>query len=124
MIRFTSLAMITFFLVPLSASAQQSSSKLTDKQRNGRRIFEQRCAICHTPPTVNSKLYGPALYKDVIDGNEDTVRQFIMYGQPNQMPGFRYGLDSSEIDEIIDYLKTVQKPAKAKGTSSGTGTID
>ena len=44
-----------FLAAALSVHAQQSSTpSLNDAQKEGRRIFEQRCAVCHTPPTVVS----------------------------------------------------------------------
>jgi hypothetical protein len=34
------------------------------------------------------------------------LRGFILKGGPD-MPGFQYGLDASEVDELIAYLKTI-----------------
>jgi mono/diheme cytochrome c family protein len=36
-------------IFPLAAGAQQTGAdkQLTDTQKSGRRIFEQRCGICH-----------------------------------------------------------------------------
>jgi hypothetical protein len=34
----------------------------------------------------------------------------MMEGETGLMPGFRYGLDAGEINAIIEYLKTVDKP--------------
>jgi mono/diheme cytochrome c family protein len=95
----------------LYAQQSQSASPLTDVQKEGRRIFQQRCAICHTPPTVVAKRYGPALYKEIVEDNEDTIRETIMEGREALMPGFKYGLTRAEIDSIIEYLKTVKRPS-------------
>jgi len=108
-------AMVLFILVaafPLSIRAQQASSdsSLTDQQKLGRRVFEQRCAVCHTLIGATGKTYGPTLYKDLIAGNEDTIREFIKNGSPGKMPGFKYGLEPTEIDAIVEYLKTLPKP--------------
>ena len=102
-----------FFFVSSPIRAQQSkpSSTLTDTQKAGRRIFQQRCAVCHTPPTVVSKRYGPALYKEIVEDNEDTIRDSIMEGREALMPGFKYGLTRPEVDSIIEYLKTVKRPS-------------
>jgi mono/diheme cytochrome c family protein len=101
---------------PLALRAQQSSTApLTDAQKDGRRIFQQRCAVCHTLPTVVSKRYGPALYKELVEDNEDNIRDIIIEGREGSMPGFKYGLTRAEIDSIIEYLKTVNRPAKPKG---------
>lgn len=113
--------------IPQGSRAQQSPperQQLTDQQRDGRRIFQQRCAICHTPPTVTSKRYGPALYGDVVDGYEDGVRQMIMEGREQLMPGFKYTLSRPEIDSIIEYLRIVPKPARAPKGGSQQNTVD
>jgi mono/diheme cytochrome c family protein len=100
--------------LPLRAQ-HSSGSALTDTQKEGRRIFQQRCAVCHTLPTVVSKRYGPALYKEIVEDNEDNIRDTIMDGREGLMPGFKYGLTRAEIDSIIEYLKTVSRPARPKG---------
>jgi mono/diheme cytochrome c family protein len=101
--------------ISLPLRAQQSSgSPLTDAQKDGRRIFQQRCAVCHTLPTVVSKRYGPALYKEIVEDNEDNIRDTILEGREGLMPGFKYGLARAEIDSIIEYLKTVNRPARPR----------
>jgi len=77
--------------------------------------------VCHLPPVPGARVYGPSLYKELIIGNEDTIKGFIMNGSKGKMPGFKYGLDRTEIDSIVEYLKTVDKarPAKA-GNAEGT----
>jgi mono/diheme cytochrome c family protein len=110
-----SIAFGFFLAAALPAHAQKTSSAaLTDQQKDGRRIFQQRCAVCHTLPTVVSKRYGPALYKELVEDNEDSIRNFIMEGSEGLMPGFKYGLTRSEIDSIVEYLKTVNRPARPK----------
>ena len=113
--------------IPPGSRAQQSPPErqpLTDQQKDGRRIFQQRCAVCHTPPTVTSRRYAPALYGDVVDGYEDGVRQMIMEGRQQLMPGFKYTLSRPEIDSIIEYLRIVPKPARAPKSGSQQNTVD
>ncbi len=107
---------------PLSGHAQQTSApSLNNTQREGRRIFEQRCAVCHTPPTVVSKRYGPALYKELVQDNQDNIRDTIMEGREGLMPGFKYGLTRAEVDSIIEYLKTVNRPSRPKPNPNQKG---
>lgn len=108
---------------PLAFSAQQPNDSLNATQKLGRRVFQQRCAVCHTKPTITSKMYGPVLYKGLVEGNEDQVRETITNGSTGLMPGFRYGLESSEIDAIVEYLKTVDKPAPEPKRSGGQGNM-
>ena len=117
-----------FFLVnsPALRAQQSSAAPLTDTQKDGRRIFQQRCAVCHTLPTVVSKRYGPALYKELVQDNEDNIRDVILEGREGLMPGFQYGLTRAEIDAVIEYLKTVNRPARPKnnpkeGTPASAG---
>jgi mono/diheme cytochrome c family protein len=113
--------------VSLPLLAQQTSgTPLTETQKEGRRIFQQRCAVCHTLPTVVSKRYGPALYKELVQDNEDNIRDAILEGREGLMPGFKYGLTRAEIDSIVEYLKTATRPARPKqkqqeGTSATAG---
>jgi mono/diheme cytochrome c family protein len=114
-----SIALIFLFLLvgfPIALLAQQSKpnppAALNDAQILGRRVFQQRCAVCHTESTPGARRYGPTLYKELVDGNEDVIEQFIRSGSPGKMPGFKYGLEDSEINAIIEYLKTVSRPAR------------
>src|SRR5579862_6967184 len=105
-------------LFPIGLSAQQESSagspSLTDQQVFGRRVFRQRCAVCHLPPVPGAKVYGPTLFKELINGNEVSIRDIIMNGSKGKMPGFKYGLEKPEVDAIIEYLKTIDKPRPSK----------
>jgi len=105
-------SVLLLWMFPAALSARQSGAKageLNKTQLLGRRIFQQRCGVCHTQPTA-SPMYGIALYKDLVDGNEDMIRDYIQNGS-KRMPGFKYGLEPDEIDAIVEYLKTVPKPA-------------
>ena len=117
------------FAFPLAVPAQQDKATspvtLNETQILGRRVFQQRCAICHTESTPGARRYGPVLSKELVDGNEDTIRDFISNGSKGKMPGFRYGLESPEINAIVEYLKTVPRPAKRGGaTQSQDGMLD
>jgi mono/diheme cytochrome c family protein len=124
-IAFASFLLLT--LLSTTLSAQESSAKkavdLTAMQLLGRRIFQQRCGVCHTQPMPGSVIYGVALYKDLVDGNEDMIRDSIRNGS-KRMPGFKYGLEPSEIDAIVDYLKTVPKPSPKNATARGENPVD
>ena len=119
------------FAFSLAVPAQQGKTNssvtltLTDTQILGRRVFQQRCAICHTESTPGARRYGPVLYKELVDGNEDTIRDFIANGSKGKMPGFKYGLEAPEINAIVEYLKTVPRPAKRGGpTQAQDGMLD
>ena len=107
-------------IFPLTAHAQQADpvTPLTNVQKLGQRVFEQRCGICHAPARPGFQMYGTALYKDLVNGSEDAIKEIIRSGS-TKMPGFKLGLQPSEIDAIVEYLKTVPKPQK--NTEPATG---
>lgn len=111
------------FPVALAAQSNQSSSSssgavatLNEQQKAGKGLFMQNCSVCHLPILENSKdaasggpTIGPlleGLFRGERPRPEEAVRTFIMRGTP-KMPGFQYGLERSEIDSIIAYLKTL-----------------
>ena len=91
--------------LPAAAQAQTGDSTLT-----GERLFRQHCSVCHLKPSIVNNAFGPALYKDVVDGKEAAVKEFIAKGTP-RMPGFQYTLQPAQLDAVLTYLKTVPAPA-------------
>ena len=117
--------LLAIVLSPIAVAAQNSagtSSSSDDSGSTGRRLFQQNCSVCHTQPTLTNPMYGPVLYRDIVNGNEEVMRNYIARGSA-KMPGFRYGLKPSDIDAIVQYLKTVPKPA-ARGPQKGEGPVD
>jgi mono/diheme cytochrome c family protein len=116
--RISTLTFLFFLsLFPSMLRAQGAkTADLTPTQKLGQRVFQQRCGVCHTKVNAAAPMYGINLYKDIVDGNEDMIRDYIRNGS-NRMPGFKYGLEPAEIDAIVEYLKTVPKPAPAPQTS-------
>jgi mono/diheme cytochrome c family protein len=88
------------------AWAQQADRPLDDQQMLGRRLFVQSCGVCHTNVQRGSALYGPALSRNSLNGNDDVLREVIANGTP-RMPGFRHHFERGEIDAIVAWLKTV-----------------
>ena len=114
---------VPFLVASLLAQQMPRNGDLKPTEVLGRRVFQQRCGVCHTAPAITSGVYGPVLYKDLVEGNEDSVRRFIMNGS-KRMPGFKYGLEPSEVDAVIAYLKTVPKPGRADSEKTDRGPID
>jgi mono/diheme cytochrome c family protein len=99
----------TFLCCSLISSVQ--ASDLTPGQKIGQRLVTQHCGVCHFRIQINSiSSYGPLLSKaNFENGRENELRGVIANGDPN-MPGFKYMFSAAEIDDIIDYLKTIQPP--------------
>ena len=89
--------------------AQQTAPPPSGKDLAGKKLFLQRCSICHMPPLgppgEEGESYGPKLKGLVKDTPTETrAREFIRNGSP-RMPGFQYGLTPEEIENIIAYLR-------------------
>ena len=95
-----------------TALAQQSTATLSDAQQKGQQLFVQHCGICHLKIQINVPApFGPVLSKASFEnGREAQLKAFIADGTPN-MPGFKYLFDATEIDAVVDYLKSVNPPA-------------
>src|SRR5689334_7594641 len=94
------------FLSSLFAMGARAASDHAD-EANGKKMFLQRCSICHTQAQAGGKPYGPWMSAESV-ANESAARAIITKGT-QRMPGFQYGLEPREIDNIIAYLKTVKK---------------
>jgi mono/diheme cytochrome c family protein len=92
----------THDIVPLP-----SIKSLTSEQAAGKKLFVQRCSVCHLPALPSYTAYGPLLDRSVVvDRGDDAIRQQIVQGSA-RMPGYQYTLSPAEIDAIVNYLKTL-----------------
>ena len=100
-----SVFLLALFLPSAFAQVPTSNSPLSEMEKTGRKLFLQRCEICHLSP--NGKTLGPLLDGKLVAKRGDAaVRKQIMNGSAG-MPGFQYGLEPAEIDKIIAFLKTI-----------------
>jgi mono/diheme cytochrome c family protein len=97
-------ALFVLFVSSASALAQQPA--LNETQAMGQRLFTQSCGVCHTKPQLIAPLYGPALSRESLGGQEDVMREVISNGTP-RMPGFRHNFNAAQIGAIVAFLKTV-----------------
>jgi mono/diheme cytochrome c family protein len=87
-------------------------ASLSQEQREGARLFMQRCNVCHGAAMNSVTAYGPLLTKKNVEGRVEAARRVIMDGTA-RMPGFKYGLEPFQITLIIEYLKNVERYAPA-----------
>ncbi len=94
------------------ASARQSSSRasLSPAQLAGKKLFLQRCSVCHLPPLnvpqdPDPKPFGPLLSVSVRGAEKESRARNIILQGTARMPGFQYGLQSKQIDALIEYMK-------------------
>jgi len=95
--------------------------------RKGRALWLQRCAFCHDgvgQPTYRTM--GPWLGAETVQTlGPDALRAIIGAGTV-RMPGFRYGLLTQQVDQLIEFLKTLgpdQKPTAAQLASKSSGAV-
>jgi len=95
-----------------SSSTLPATRKLTEQESRGEGFFLQRCSLCHLPRKLkfgSPPVIGPSLsgqFKDADSEQLKVLRGFILKGGPD-MPGFQYGLEPKEVDDLIVYLKTL-----------------
>jgi mono/diheme cytochrome c family protein len=108
-------------LILLAAGAQSASAQtLTPQQAHGRQILTQNCNICHLPQNPGSATYGPRLSKTSANGDDMLMKQVIHTGLV-KMPGWRYALKDSDIDDVIAYVRTLPEPPPPTTRGGGLG---
>jgi len=94
------------------ATTSPGAEKLSDDARRGEGLFLQRCSLCHLPRKLkfgSPPVIGPSLsgqFKDATPDQMKVLRGFILKGG-HDMPGFQFGLEPKEVDDLIAYLKTL-----------------
>lgn len=100
------------FALPTLARKSASNTFLAPQPRAGKKLFLQTCSVCHLPPLNSggeekSKALAPLLNGFIKDKEaEARAREIILKGASG-MPGYRYALDTKEVEALIAYLKTV-----------------
>jgi mono/diheme cytochrome c family protein len=102
------LALVLSVVTPF-VHAQTSGGDRSATQALGRQLLAQSCAVCHLPPTLGAKTYGPPLNNGTAAGNDAAVRVVIENGS-ERMPAFKYYLKPAEVDAIIAYIRTMPGP--------------
>ncbi|HWF13561.1 MAG TPA: cytochrome c [Candidatus Acidoferrales bacterium] len=88
------------------------AAKLSAEATRGEGLFLQRCSICHLPRKLkfgSPPVIGPSLtgqFKSATPDQMKVLRGFILKGGPD-MPGFQYGLEPNEVEDLIAFLKTL-----------------
>ena len=116
-----------------------AASKNPADIHEGHRLFQQNCAVCHSPTAheqTPALAEAPALFKEAVAGRDRDLLDVIKNGRENRMPGFQYTLKDPEINQIIAYLNTAKqitqpavpiplpaKPISHDGTLMLTGTV-
>ncbi len=94
------------------ATTASGAAKLNEQETRGEGFFLQRCSLCHLPRKL--KFGSPAVVGPILSGQFKqagpdqlkALRSYILKGGPG-MPGFQYGLEPREVDDLIAFLKTL-----------------
>ena len=102
---------LALLLMPLAAAAwpiiASAQGNLTPAQARGRMIITQNCNICHLPQSFGSQqTYGPLLNRASANGDDALMKTVIENGLV-KMPGWKYTLNASQINDVITYMKTL-----------------
>jgi mono/diheme cytochrome c family protein len=100
-----SIIALSLVLLQFAAAQQLSESELA-----GKKLFLQRCSVCHMPAPSQLHLpelptYGPKLEGFIMDANTENRARSAIRDGTTRMPGFRYGLTETDMDQIVLYLK-------------------
>ena len=111
-------SLVCLALAALAGQQPVAQPALSSQQKEGRRIFQQKCAVCHLPilsTDGGGDPYARSLRKSLVDRNEDSVRRIIADGTGPRMPGWKYTLRADQIDALVSYLKTIETPTRTVG---------
>jgi mono/diheme cytochrome c family protein len=90
----------------LARNPREGSSRKFNTR--GAALFRKSCAVCHSVRPDETKV-GPSLYavlREASGYSEPAVRQTIAAGTAN-MPAFQQKLEPDQMDDLIEYLKTL-----------------
>lgn len=98
---------------------------LTPVEFEGKKLFVQRCALCHDVlGQPASTTVGPWVDATTVKARgEAAVKQKILQGS-RRMPGWKHTLDERQVDAVIAYMKTVTPDQKPKAGGPVTGPIE
>jgi mono/diheme cytochrome c family protein len=93
-----------------------AASRLSETELAGRRLFAQRCGLCHDP-VGQMRVSGPWLDRELLASKgEAAARQYIEQGS-RRMPGFKHSLTAGQMDHLIAFLKTVTPEERPKAAN-------
>jgi len=89
---------------------------LSPDESKGRMLFVKYCDFCHDGRPRTGGTVAPRLNDElVMKRGEAAVAEKIMTQSPGStMPGYRYSLTRTELDQLMAYLKTIRRDAKGR----------
>ena len=92
------------------AQKESPAGTLSAKEFAGKKLFVQRCSLCHLPPLnePQGRSFGPPLKNFANTPERETRAAEVIRKGTARMPGFQYGLKPEEIENIVAYMKTMR----------------
>jgi mono/diheme cytochrome c family protein len=111
--------MAVALLIPSSTAAQEPGNP-----QQGRKVFEQNCAMCHGSDASGMMGMHPSLRGATERLSREGVEVTIRNGRDVMppMPGFEDRLSDEEISDVIAYLDTL--PVGSRNFGPGDGMMD
>jgi mono/diheme cytochrome c family protein len=113
----TTLVLAAVSVMTVSLGAQPAPSGHAEKL--GRKVFQTRCAMCHVgqdPATEmatdgerRAPTFGPLLSRNSLRGDAAALKEKIKNGGA-RMPAYKYALKDEQIDQVIAFMKTIERP--------------
>jgi len=94
---------------PLAAAAAAAPAAAAGDAAAGKQIYTDNCMMCHQPTRAGMPPMIPSLVDIVTRTSASHVRQTVTTGVPTgkpPMPSFASKLSSTDIDNLIAYLRT------------------
>jgi|SRR5581483_2669181 len=95
---------LTFAATTLIANAQMLTNAPVVSAKSGRALFLKNCAHCHGADAHGDD--GPDLHN--LDWTDEQIAMRIRNGKKGQMTAFAGKLQTTEIESIIAYLRTLK----------------
>jgi mono/diheme cytochrome c family protein len=90
-----------------------SAPALSPEAKVGQVLWQQRCAYCHDgmgQPTY--KTMGSWIDSDTVKAMGPDALKMIISTGIDRMPAFKYDLDAKQLDDVIEFLRTVPPSLK------------
>jgi mono/diheme cytochrome c family protein len=93
-----------------AAQKESPAGSLSAKEFAGKKLFVQRCSLCHLPPlgVPEGRSFGPPVKNFANTPERETRAAEVIRKGTARMPGFQYGLKPEEIENIVAYMKTMR----------------
>jgi cytochrome c6 len=91
-----------------------SSGAIAAAQNPGKNQFASKCAICHGPDGKGNTSIGKSLkiadlHSPAVEKMSDADLNNVIANGKNKMPAFKGKLTDAQIDQVISYIRELQK---------------